>query len=394
MRSQLRHCLLLLGLATLAAQPGCGSGSKGKGGRVRPPPLVSVVKVTMKDVDVEARAPVDLRPMAQADISSKTLGYLDAVLVDRGDHVKRGQLLALVRPSDLPDQLSALRGTLAQVQANLSLSRANSTRAKQLAPSGVVSQQELENSASAVASGEANEAAIKSQISAIATRLGETRITSPIDGYVWARRLDPGALVGQAGTGGVILTVVQIDPLRIFVSVNERQAAGVRVGKAAYVELDALPGKRFEGKVVRLAPGFDPTTRTLDAEVRIPNPNGELRPGMYGRGAIVLETHPKAAVVTANAIQISNDRKYVFVLKGDKVERRDLTVGFDAGTWLEIVKGLTPGDEVVTAGADGLATGTKVRVTRGTDPYSGLKVAEESKDARAGGDGGAASGKR
>jgi RND family efflux transporter MFP subunit len=373
------HALLCTGIAVLAWLPACGSGGKAKGARVRPPPLVSVVKVTSRDVDVEARAPVDLRPLAQADISSKTLGYLDAVLVDRGDHVKRGQLLALVRPSDLPDQLAALRGNLAQTQANLSLARANATRAKQLAPAGVVSQQELENSSSAVASGEANELAIKSQISAIATRLGETRITSPIDGYVWARRLDPGALVGQA-SGGVILTVVQIDSLRVFVSVNERQAGGVRVGKAAYVELDALPGKRFEGKVVRLAPGFDPTTRTLDAEVRIPNPNGELRPGMYGRGAIVLETHPHAAVVAASAVQISNDRKYVFVLKGDKVERRDIVLGFDAGTWLEVANGLAAGEEVVTAGADGLATDTKVRVSRGVDPYSGDKLAGDGRD--------------
>jgi RND family efflux transporter MFP subunit len=382
MTRSVRHALLLAGLAALAWSPACGSGGKGKGPRVRPPPLVTVVKVAARDVDVEARAPVDLRPLAQADISSKTLGYLDAVLVDRGDRVKRGQLLALVRPSDLPDQLSALRGTLAQVQANLALARANASRAKQLAPAGVVSQQELDSSSGAVASGEANEAAIKSQISALATRLGETRIHSPIDGYVWQRRLDPGALVGQA-SGGVIMTLVQIDPLRVFVSVNERQSAGVRVGKGAYVELDALPGKRFEGKVVRLAPGFDPTTRTLDAEVRIPNPNGELRPGMYGRGAIVLETHPNSAVVTASAVQISGERKYVFVLKGEQVERRDIATGFDAGDWLEVTKGLAAGDEVVTAGADGLATGMKVRVSRGVDPYSGAKLAGDGRDAGA-----------
>ncbi|MBI5480887.1 MAG: efflux RND transporter periplasmic adaptor subunit [Deltaproteobacteria bacterium] len=384
-----RHGLLFTGVVLLACLPACGGGGKSKGPRVRPPPLVSVVKVSSRDVDVEARAPVDLRPLAQADISSKTLGYLDAVLVDRGDRVKRGQLLALVRPSDLPDQLAALRGTLAQTQANLALARANASRARQLAPSGVVSQQELENTSGAVASGEANEAAIKSQIGAIATRLGETRIHSPIDGYVWQRRLDPGALVGQA-SGGVILTLVQIDSLRTFISVNERQAGGVRVGKAAYVELDAMPGRRFEGKVVRLAPGFDPTTRTLDVEVRIPNPNGELRPGMYGRGAIVLETHPRAAVISANAIQIANDRKYVFVLNGNAVQRREITCGFDAGSWLEVTKGLAVGEQVVTAGADGLATGTKVRVSRNVDPYSGEKVAEDGRD---GGTGGAARGK-
>src|SRR6266496_6807958 len=129
---------------TLAfAATACG----GKGGDkavTRPPPLVSVAKVEARDVPVEVRAPVDLRPLVQADVGSKTLGYLDAVLVDRGDRVRRGQLLAVVRPSDLPDQLTAARGTLAQAQASAALARANKERADRLAPTGFVSQQELQ----------------------------------------------------------------------------------------------------------------------------------------------------------------------------------------------------------------------------------------------------------
>jgi RND family efflux transporter MFP subunit len=370
----MKTTIVVLGLC-LGLAAGCSKGAA-KGGRTRPPPLVSVVKVRVKDVPIEARAPVDLKPMALADIGSKTMGYLDAVLVDRGDKVKRGQLVALVRPSDLPDQLAALRGTLAQTQANLGLARANAVRAKQLAPSGVVSQQELENSVSAVAAGEANELAIKAQIAATAVRLGETRITAPLDGFVWQRRLDPGALVGLA-TGGTILTVVQIDPLRVFINVNERRAAGLRVGLPAYVEVDALPGKRFAGKVVRLSPGFDPVTRTLEAEVRIPNPNGELRVGMYGRGAIILDLHKDAVVVPAAAVQISNDQKYVFVLEGDVARRRDVQIGADDGTWVEVVKGLAGGIEIVTAGSESLADRARVRPVRDVDPYTGQKLAAD-----------------
>src|SRR5262245_12458232 len=100
------------------------------GAAVRPPPLVSVAKIEARDVPLEVRAPVDLRPLAQAEVGSKTLGYLDAVLVDRGDRVKKGQVLALVRPSDLPDQLAAARGTLAQAQSATALARTNYDRAK------------------------------------------------------------------------------------------------------------------------------------------------------------------------------------------------------------------------------------------------------------------------
>src|SRR3954464_15203672 len=103
----------------LAAALACACSKGGDSApKTRPAPLVVVAKVATRDVAVEVHAPVELRPLAQADVGSKTLGLLDAVLVDRGDRVKRGQLLALVRPSDLPDQLVAARGALTQTQAS------------------------------------------------------------------------------------------------------------------------------------------------------------------------------------------------------------------------------------------------------------------------------------
>ena len=341
--------------------------------------MVSVGKIEARNVDVEAHAPVDLRPLAQADVGAKTLGYLDAVFVDRGDKVKKGQLLALVRPSDLPDQLAASRGALAQTQANVALARANYERAQQLAPSGVVSQQQLQQAAAALATAEAQEAAARAQTGALGVRLGETRIQSPLDGVVAARKLDPGALVGPTAGTGTILTVARIDTLRVFIAVREREAAGVTVGKDAHVEVDALPGKSFSGKVVRLAPGFDPASRTLEAEVHLQNPDGVLRPGMYGRGAVVLEVHPSVPVLPVAAMQISNAQKYVFVLNGDKVERRAVQTGYDGGNWLEVLSGLKAGEEVVVAGADGLADGAAVRVVRDVDPYTGQRRAENPK---------------
>jgi RND family efflux transporter MFP subunit len=311
--------------------------------------------------------------MSQADVSSKTLGVLDAVLVDRGDKVKRDQLIALVRPSDLPDQLEAARGTLQQAKASVALARTNLARAKQLAPSGVVSDQELQQASAALQQADAAEVAAQAQISSLATRIGETRITSPLDGFVSVRKLDPGALVGPAN--GAIVTVVRYDILRVFITVNERDAQGVTIGKDAHIEVDALPNhKPFWGKVVRLAPAFDATTRTLEAEVQIPNTEGELRPGMYGRGSIVVETHPGAPVVPAVAVQLSERKAYVFVVDGDKVARRPIELGVDLGNSFEVRKGLAPGDRVVTAGADGIADGVQVRVSN-LDPFTGRPTA-------------------
>src|SRR5262252_3170878 len=123
---------LLLVLGALAVVPGCSN--KEAVNRGRPPPIVTVQRVQRRDVPVEVHAPVDLRPLLQADVGAKTLGYLDAVLVDRGDRVKKGQLLAVIRPSDLPDQLSAARGALAQTEASLQLAKVNADRAQLLAP--------------------------------------------------------------------------------------------------------------------------------------------------------------------------------------------------------------------------------------------------------------------
>lgn len=359
-------------VAIAIALTGCTRGDP-TAARTRPPPLVSVAKVALRDVPVEVHAPVDLRPLAQADVGSKTLGYLDAVLVDRGDRVKRGQVVALVRPSDLPDQLAAARGSLAQAQASLALARTNADRAKQLAPSGVISQQELQQAAANLATAEASEQASQAQAAALATRLGETRIESPLDGLVSVRRLDPGALVGPPG-GGAILTVVRVDVLRVFITVTERESQGVAVGKDAHVELDALGGKSITGKVVRVAPTFDPTTRSLDAEVQIANPDGELRPGMFGRGSIVVDTHPHMPSVPVNAVQLVEQQAFVYVLNGDKVQRRAIQTGVDGGTWLEVTSGLHEGEEVVTAGVDGLSDGATVRVVRDMDPYTGKEA--------------------
>jgi RND family efflux transporter MFP subunit len=359
---------LLVGLAVGAL--GCSKGGGEVAVRARPPPLVIVGKVVARDVPVEVRSPVDLRALAQADVGSKTLGVLDAVLVDRGDHVKRGQLLALVRPSDLPDQLAAARGSLAQAQASLSLAQTNYERASSLAPSGVVSQQELQSASAALATAQASQAAAQAQVSALAVRLGETRIDSPLDGVVAARRLDPGAIVGLL-SGATIVTVARIDVLRVLISVTEKDIPRVRVGQDAHVELDALAGKAFAGKVVRIAPEIDPSTRTIDAEVRLPNANEELRSGMFGHGSIVVDVHPRQPIVPAQAVQMTDGKAYVYVVAGDRVQRRAVDIGVDAGEWLEVLRGVAEGDEVVTAGIDVLSDGAAVRVTRDVDPFTG-----------------------
>lgn len=333
----------------------------------RPPPLVLVSRPTVKDVSVEVRAPVDLRPREQADLMSKQLGYLSAVLVDRGDPVKKGQLLALVRPSELPDQLQAAKGQLQQAEAALEQARINRARIGSLAPTGVVSTQELQQSTTALSQAEAQQSAARAQLQAVAVRIGETRLDAPFDGVIMQRRFDSGALVGPQN--GAILTVGRVETLRLFVPVREQESAQVAIGQKVFVEVDAQPGETWIGQVVRLSPGFDPLTRTLDAEVHLNNSDGKLRPGMYGRARIQVAIHKQSLTVPESAVQLSGCQRFVFVVEGNKVQRRSVTTGVDGGTFLEVLTGLSASDEIVVAGTDALADGSTVRTQAGTTPW-------------------------
>ena len=316
-----------------------------------------VAKVEARDVPVEVRAPVDLRPLAQADVGSKTLGYLDAVLVDRGDRVKRGQLLALVRPSDLPDQLAAARGSARADAGVARRSRAPTSSAPSSSrPSGVVSQQELQQAQAALAAAEAAEAAAKAQIGALggAPRRDAHRVAARRRGLAAPARSRARSSARRAAAPSSPWRA--IDVLRVFVTVNEREvAARAASGQDAHVEVDALPGRAFEGKVVRLAPALDPATRTLDAEVQLANRAGELRPGMYGRGAIVARDPPAARRSSRRrAVQISDGQALRLRARGRQgrsgARSRPAST---AATGSRSRRASRAGEEVVIAGADG-----------------------------------------
>ncbi len=384
--SVLTSAAAALGLSfTLAA---CDGGAGTGGPKSRPPPQVIVQQPAVRDVAIEAKAPIDLRPLQVVEIGSKQLGYLSSVLVERGDRVRRGQLVALVRPSDLPDQLRSAQSALSQAQAALSQARSNRARLGELAPSGVVSMQEVEQSRTAQSQAEAQEAAAQAQLAAIATRLGETRIDSPLDGVVMSRRLDPGALVGPSTAG--LVTVARVDVLKVIMPVRERDAGNLQLGQQAQVMLDARPGESYPAQIVRIAPGFDPVTRTLDVELHLQNPSGTLRPGMYGRAALRTDLHPQAVVVPEAAVfggqgsaqreakgeEVSGEAevsgRFVYIVDGqNRVRKRPIHVGYDGGNWLEIKKGLDGKEQVIVAGAEVVAEGMEVRPLKNRDVYSG-----------------------
>ncbi len=366
MRRPVRHLWLAAALVT----PGC---SQDGPATESAPPVVVVREVEVRDVDVQVASPIELRPVAEVEVGSKIVGYLESVLVDRGDRVARGQALAVVRPSDQTAQLIGARGALAEAQAKSALAKQTADRAARVVAFGGMSTQEFQQANAEYRMARAQEASAAAQVAGHALKLEEAKIVSPLDGVVTRRRLDPGALVGPSGT--TIVAVARTDILRAVMTVAERDAARVRVSQIGKVDIDALPGVVISGQVARVSPTLDAATRTCQVELWLPNLQGKLMPGMYGRGAIIVDRHPAATVVPSTAIRVSAGKTWAFVVRSNKIERREIVVGEDRGTWLEIVSGLSAKEEVVIAGADGISDRATVQAIRNVNPYTGAPVA-------------------
>lgn len=363
---RLRFTTSLSSALVVLACAACGRPGASAGAPAHEAPLMSVTRVATRSVPVEVSAPIELRAMVQTEVGAKMLGYLEFVLVDRGDHVTKGQLLATVRPSDLRGQHGASLGLVQQTRAALSLARDSYRRAEQLAPEGLISKQELQQAKAALLTAQANASAAQAQLAATGTRLQETQITAPMDGVVAQRRVDQGGLVGGPN-GSTILTLMSIDTLRAFIPVGEREAPRLELGQRAYVEIEAVAGHRFPGSIARLSPAIDPATRTRSVEVHLRNPDHKLLPGMYGRGTIVLEVHKEAVTVPDSAVVLRGSERVAFVWRAGHVQRREVVLGVDGGSWVEILSGLRAGEEVVAGGAEALTDGAEVRPVRDDD---------------------------
>jgi RND family efflux transporter MFP subunit len=367
--------LAVLLLVAPACAPGAPPVPKG-----RPAPHVVVAKPAVRDLPVEVRAPVELRPWAQVDVVSKVAGHLASVNVERGDVVRAGEVLAAVRPGELADQATAAGEALTQAEAAATLAGSNLKRAEVVADSGRLSTQELEQARTQAAQTTALAASLRAQRQAAKTRLSETTLVAPFDGVVVARRLDPGALVGPGSTTGAVITLARTDRLRAVAPLADQAARDVRPGQPATLDFDAADA--FRASVSRLSPTADPATRTREVEFEVDNAARRLVPGLYGRVRIETARHDGALTLPSGALPLSGGRHFAFVLAGEQVKRTPVTVGVDGDTWLEVTSGLTPDSEVVVAGVDGLSDGAKVRAARGVDPFAGPKAAPPSAEAK------------
>ena len=216
----------------------------------------------------------------------------------------------------------------------------------------------------------------KARLDELKITLTNTQIVAPVDGFIGKRYLDQGAF---ASTNAPVASVVDIRTVRMVANMVERDMSRVPVGTAANVEVDAYPGETFKGRVSRVAPVFDPATRTAEIEIEVPNVGYRLKPGMYSRVQLTVSTRSDAITVPRNALVDLEGKSGVFVAAAaEKAEGTrgggagapaqevmtakflPVEVGIRDGDAIEITKGLENGARVITTGANALKDGDRI----------------------------------
>jgi RND family efflux transporter MFP subunit len=306
-----------------ATQQTSGRGGRGNMGP-RPPMPVEFTTVTRAPVAEHILVVGNLIGAATVEAVPRINGRLQTVNVKLGDPVRRGQLLAKIEDREIQEQVrqaeashEVARATIRQRQADLTLAQTNLERNKNLLDRELLPRQTYDDTEArhqaALAQLDLARAQFeqaKSRLDELRINLSNTNILSPVDGFVGKRYLDPGATVGP---NAPVASVVDIRSVRMVANLVEKDTKRIVAGTPAEVEVDAFPGEKFTGKVSRVAPVFDPATRTAEMEIEVPNPGFRLKPGMYARVQLTIGTKPDALTVPRNAVVDVEGKQGVFV---------------------------------------------------------------------------------
>ncbi len=335
-------------------------------------------------------------PYQQVTLYARTTGYLRRLTVDIGDPVRPGELIAQLEVPEMETQIAEKKAALRQAEASLEEARAkleesraeaefasiNFRRLKSIhdRDRDVLPEQDVDQARASqgvalgkqksaeteVQAAEAAIAAAKAGLETSETLMGYSIMRSPISGVVTQRFVDPGALIQVASASRTqtapVVTIAQLDRLRIFVDAPEPSSPFVHSGTPATIELSDLPSEKIESSVTRTSEALDPSSRTLRVEIDLENSKRHLRPGMTARVSLMLRDEHGAVTVPVNAVRTQGTRHTVYILDSDTVSAVRVTTGLESPEWIQIVTGLQGGEKVITSAAGELKDGVRVRV--------------------------------
>lgn len=330
-------------------------------------PTVAVVHPKPAAPSQEILLPGNIQAWADAPIFARASGYVKVWYTDIGARVKRNQVLAVIEAPELDQQLFQARGTLATSIANLKLSQITERRNAAALQQHAVSQQDYDNAAGALAANKATVDANEANVRQLEQLVEYLKVRAPFDGTITARNIDIGDLItagNSTTTGPELFHIVQAEKLRVFVSVPELYARSALPGLNAELSLQANPGVRFTGTLVRTAKAIDPTTRTLNVEIEVDNPGGAVYAGAFAEVHIKVPTPTDTYILPIETLVFRKEGLQVASVQDGKVELKSITPGHDFGDRIEVVHGLTASDTVIVNPPDSIATGQRVQIAQ------------------------------
>ena len=385
----MKHCVFLLGQACLVLAllvlPSCQSSSseaakaQAQAAGAPPPPLtVQVAQPVVRTVMRTGQGQGALFAKESIILSNKKEGYVQQVHVDFGDKVKKGQLLAEMEREELALEVEVQESELKQAEANFIRAQAEYTRAKELAAENLIPEQRLDTNEADYKVTEARVRTAEKILALARKRLRDTRIVSPVNGFVQERFINTGEYKQDASP---LLELVVVNPLKLRSPVPERFAAVAETGMPLRVEVEALPGQVFEGILTRMAARVNHKTRSLLIEAEIPNPEGKLRPGYFARITGVLGEEDALFIPRTGLARFAGVER-IFIVEDNVVTSREVTSGMEDGDWIEIATGLVAGETVAVSALNRLADGMTVQAQEvlGSVGSLGLKDSKDSKD--------------
>lgn len=349
-------------LAIAVALAAC-SGNAGDGPPASPVPEVLTVRPTVAEAVHVLRLPAYTQPREAARIHSRATGFVDRRLVDIGDPVGAGALLAVISSPEADEAVREAQALFEKAKADEELARVNHERARALVQSGLVSKEMYDNRRANLDVATAARAAASARLTAARERQGFQEVRTPFAGRVVARNIERGdRVMGDAATGQPLFEVHALDPLRVVVDVPQSVAFQVRPGMEGEVTFSELPGEVLRARVVRTSGSISAESGSMRAELSLPNPDGRIPAGMAGTVTVRVPRAAPALVLPNAAVIWQSEGSRVAVVKAQRVEYRDVALGRNLGDRTEVLSGLTAGDSVVLSPNALLLPGAKVTV--------------------------------
>lgn len=335
--------------------------------------VVATATVSRKDLYTEVPIPAEFRPYVEAELNAKVSGYLKTINVDFGDKVKAGDLLAVLEVPELKDELNAAIAAEQRTEADYTNAHLIYTRLLEVNREhpNLVAQQEIDTAFARDNVAAAAVTAAKSDVGKYQTLFGYTQITAPFDGVITWRSADPGALI-QAGTSSDVQArpVVRLSDnylLRLDFPVAVDDVRYVKLGDSVAVSVESLGNKKFTGKITRFTGKVNEDTRTMITEIEVPNPDLEIKPGMYAEVDFKLQHRTNVLSVPIEAISSAGKDTVFLVNENNEIEERPVKVGLETANDCEIVSGLKEGDRVMIGSRAQVHPGEKVETKEWTE---------------------------